>query len=100
MGKVENFIKRIRWKAHRQPMMSDNDNYRNYGLRSNIPPPQNPALTSFKNDIYNMERNIEFRKVLNDFQDKLKKDIREIRSSGQVNEPVRNVRHRLQQIFR
>ena len=41
-------------------------------------PPQNLALTSFENDIY---QNIEFRKVHNDFQDKLKEDINEIRSS-------------------
>ena len=44
--------------------MHDNDNYTNYDLRSNISPPQNPALSSFENDIYNMERNIEFRKFL------------------------------------
>ena len=51
-----------------------------YGLRSNISPPQNPALTSFENDIYEMVRNIEFRKVRNYFLDKLKEDINETRS--------------------
>ena len=81
--KVENFIKRIRWKAHffDNPMMRDNNNYTNYGLRSNISPPQNPELTSFENDIYDMARKIEFRKVRNGFQDQLKEDINEIRSS-------------------
>ena len=42
---------------------------------------QNPALTSFEYDIHGMVRNIEFRKVQNEFQDKLKEDINEIRSS-------------------
>ena len=51
-----------------------------WGLRSNISPPQNTALTSFENDIYEMIRNIEFRKVRNYFQDKPKEDINEIRS--------------------
>ena len=76
MVKVENFIKRIRWKAHffDNPMMRNDDNYTNYGFRSNISPSQNPALTSFKVDIYDMVRNIEFRKVRNDFQGKLKED--------------------------
>ena len=76
MVKVENFIKRIRWKAHffDNPMMRNDDNYTNYGFRSNISPSQNPALTSFKADIYDMVRNIEFRKVRNDFQGKLKED--------------------------
>ena len=48
-------------------MMRDNGNYTNYGLRSNISPPQNPVLISFKDDIYDMVRNIKFRKVRNDF---------------------------------
>ena len=43
-----------------------NDNYTNYGLRSNISPPQNPDLISFENDIYDMVRNIAFRKVCNE----------------------------------
>ena len=47
----------------------------NYGLRSNTSSPQNSALTSFENDIYDMAKNIEFRNVCNDFQDKLKEDI-------------------------
>ena len=62
-------------------MMHDKDDYANFGLRSNISPTQNPALTSFENDIYDMVRNIEFIKVHNDFQDKLKEDINGIRSS-------------------
>ena len=71
MDKVENFIKRICWKAHffYNPMMCDINNQTNYGLRSNTSPPQNPALTSFENDIYNMVRNIAFRNICNDFQD-------------------------------
>ena len=99
-------MKRIRWKANffDNSMMRDNDNYTNYGLRSNISVHQNP---DFENDIYDMVGNIEFRKVRNDFQDKLKEAINEILSpknfmcfSRQVNKPVQNVRHRLQQTFR
>ena len=69
MDKVENFIKRFRWQAHfsNKFMMRDNDNYTNYGSRSNILPHQNSALASFENDIYNMVKNIEFRNVRNDF---------------------------------
>ena len=44
-----------------------------------ISPPQNHALKSFENGIYDMVRNIEFRKVRKDFQDKFKEDINEIR---------------------
>ena len=47
MDKIENFIKTIRWKAHffDNPMIRNSANYTNYGLRSNISPLQNPALT-------------------------------------------------------
>ena len=62
-------------------MMCNNYNYTNYGLRSNISPPQNPALISFENDIDDMVRNTEFRKVHSNFQDKLKEDINEMGSS-------------------
>ena len=87
MDKVENFIKIICCKVHffDNPMMRNNDSYTDYGMRSNISPPQNPVLTSFENDIYDMVRNIELRKVHNDFQDKLEEATNEIRSSRQVN---------------
>ena len=64
-------------------MMRDNDNYTNYGLRSNVSPTQNSALTSFENDIV---RNIEFRNVCNHFQDKLEEDINEILSSKNLSQ--------------
>ena len=59
--------------------MSDNDNYTNKAWKA-ITPSQNPAWTSLENNIYGMVRNIEFRNVRNDFQDKAKEDIDEIRS--------------------
>ena len=79
MGKFENFIKRICWKAHffGNPMMRDN-NYTNYDLKRNVSPSQNTALTSFENDIYDMLRNTEFRNVRSDFQDRLREDINKI----------------------
>ena len=61
--------------------MHDSNNYTNYRLRINISPSQNLTLTCFENDINDMVRNIEFRNVRNDFQDKLKEDIHEIRFS-------------------
>ena len=62
-------------------MMRNNDNYTNFALISNISPTQNPALTSFENEIYSMVKNVEFMKDCYDFQDKLKEDTNELRSS-------------------
>ena len=61
--------------------MHDNDNCTNYGLRNIISPSQNSPLTSVENNIYDMVRNMELRQVRSDFQDKLKEDINEVRSS-------------------
>ena len=74
---------RIRWEEHflGNPMMRNNDNYTNFALISNISPTQNPALTSFENEIYSMVKNIEFMKDRYDFQDKFKEDTNELRSS-------------------
>ena len=62
-------------------MMRNNGNYTNFALISNISLTQNPALTSFENETYNMVKNIEFMKDRYDFQDKLKEDTNELRSS-------------------
>lgn len=66
-------------------MIRDNKNYINYFFSSNISRPENPALTSFENDnIYNMIRNIEFRNVHSNFQDKLKEGIDKKRPSNNL----------------
>ena len=62
-------------------MMRNNGNYTNFALISNISLTKNPALTSFENETYNMVKNIEFMKDRYDFQDKLKEDTNELRSS-------------------
>ena len=65
--------------------MCNNNSHTNYGLRSNISFPRIQALTTFENDIYNLIRNIEFRIVRNDFQDKLKEDIEACSSKNVFN---------------
>ena len=85
VSQCENFIKESVGKnIFVNPMMWDNDNYTNYGLRSYVSPPQNLAFTSFENDIYDKVRNIEFMNSRNDFQDKLKEDINKICSSKKL----------------
>ena len=54
------------------------------GLKTSATPPQKEYLNAFKNDMYKMIRKIEFIKVRNDFQDKLKEDLEIIRSSKTV----------------
>ncbi len=74
--KIENFIRRIRWKAYFfDKEQSDNeDTGTNYGFKSTKVPPQNQSLNAFENDLYAMVRSIEFKSsVDNAFQSQLKK---------------------------
>ena len=74
--KIENFIRRIRWKAYFfEKAHSDNeDTGANYGFKSTKVPPQNQSLNAFENDLYAMVRSIEFKSSVNNaFQSQLKK---------------------------
>ena len=49
--------------------------FTNFGFTTSTTPPQNKYLNAFENDMYEMIRKIEFIKVRNDFQEKLKQDL-------------------------
>ena len=78
--KLESFIKVIRWKiffcekSDNTPEKTDND----FGLKSVKTPPKNEHLNSFEADLYDMVRNIEFKRVTSEFQSNLSKDIKRI----------------------
>ena len=79
--KVEKFIKRLRWKAYFFEHPCDNTTNDNFGFKSNKTPPQNEHLNPFENDIYELVKNIEFKNVKSEFQNKLKRDLKNIRTS-------------------
>ena len=85
--KVESFIRRLRWKAHhfcKDNGKNDSRQFDNFGFKTSATPPQNEYLNVFENDLYEMIRNIEFINVRNKFQDKLKQDLENIRSSKNI----------------
>ena len=85
--KTENLIKRIRWKAffYEKNTNSDENDYNedneNYGFKSRKCPPQNDELCNFESDLYDMIKNIEFKRQHNEFQEKLQRDIKTINKS-------------------
>ena len=92
--KVESFIRRLRWKAfffEKENTAEDNTgtgttgtNNETFGFKSSHSPPQNEALNSFEDDLYNLVRSIEFVPVQNAFLNSLNKDVREINNSEKV----------------
>ena len=85
IAKTENFIKRVRWKVFFFENPSEKEaSEEKYGFRTTKTPPQNPALNEFENDMYDLISNVEFKANKPQFQEKMIKDIREIRNSGKV----------------
>ena len=84
--KCVSLISRMRWKLclAEHEMDDDSRNFNTYGFKSERAPPRHEALTAFENDLFEMVRSIEFRNYTNRFQEKLKKDVKEITSSEAV----------------
>ena len=80
--KIESFIIRIRWKACF--FERDRHEKENFGFKSGATPPPNEFLQPFEDELYAMISNLEFKGIKCSFQDKLKRDIREIRASDRV----------------
>ena len=86
MGKVENLVRRMRWKAYffEKDIPSSDDTTAKFGFKSNKASPQNEHLKPFENDLYNMIQTIEFKPIHNPLQRKMKKDLLDIRSSDNM----------------
>ena len=82
IDKVELLIKRMRWKA--AFFQNESESIFNYGFKTRKCPPQYNDLMDFEDDLHKMISNVQFRIVNNDFQTRLKNDIRSIHSSEKV----------------
>lgn len=89
IDKVENVIRRLRWKVYHFENSRKNDDEKedegtinhNFGFKSNKCPPKNESLNAFENDLYEMVRSIEFKNSHNEFLTKMKNDTKEIHNS-------------------
>ena len=82
--KTENFLKRMRWKALAflgKLKSSDKDNY---GFKTVKCPSSVKELVPFENDMMDMIKDLEFKRVKNEFQSKLRNDIRQILRSNNL----------------
>ena len=84
--KIELFIKKLRWKAvffinSSKETGESRASGSVYDLTSNKCVRQLKELIPFEDDLVDLVKNIKFRKVRNDFQMKLREDLRKVRSS-------------------
>ena len=99
--KIESVIRRMRWKAlfflNKDDQTEDTMNSKNeseeesdgekneyFGFKSKKAPCPVSELSGFEKDLINMVDNIQFQKVENPFQSKLKNDMDKINKSDQV----------------
>ena len=96
--KVEIVLKRMRWKALFFDNTNDNNNTNNtntntqnsnqnprkFTFKSRNCPPQMPGMKEFEEDVYNMVKNINFKKVHSKFQEQLLQVVKRITSSNNV----------------
>ena len=105
--KVESVIKRMRWKAFfflkdnegnhsddaESTQNTQHDDVGNFGFKSRKCPPQIKDLIPFENDMLEMIENLRFRKVSNQFQEKLKTDMTNIKQSKKLLIPADKTRN-------
>ena len=63
--KVEQVIKRMRWKAHffdSKDKVKDNEMTENYGFKSRMCPPQVKDMIKFEDDLHQMIKSVELKK--------------------------------------
>ena len=84
ISKVESLVKRMRQKALQFLGKLKTQQKESYGIRSRKCPPAVEELAVFEEDLRLMIKNIKFRKVNNEFQTKLLKDIKKIKNSKKV----------------
>ena len=88
---IEAFAKRMRWKAiffDPEREQEEPDEIQNYGLKTDNCPGQVKELIQFENDLFQLAKDIKFRKTRNEFQSKMKADVREIKSSEKTLTPA------------
>ena len=86
--KIESVIKRMRWKAHFFLKEDSNNETKQeketYGFKTRKCPLQCEEMEHFKKDMMNIVKNLELRKMKDQFQDKLKEDEKKINASPNI----------------
>ena len=88
IDKIESVIKGMRWKAHfffnNEKKNKEEVTRETFGFKSKHHPGQLKELGNFEKDLFNVVTSLKFRKLNDNFQEKMKSDILDIKSSPNV----------------
>ena len=91
LEQIEALVKRMRWKAIFSSSKNERENQEppaNYGLKTSNCPTQVKELIQFENDLFQLAKDVKFRRTRNEFQNKMKEDARKIRNSEKTLTPA------------
>ena len=82
---VEKFTKNIKWRAlHYLNPNNNRQNKETFGFNTTNPPPLVAELDELQDMLYDLVVGIKFKKYSNEFQNKLKKDIKKIATENKI----------------
>ena len=88
IDKIESVTKRMRWKAYflmeNKAATLKEPHKETYGFKSKHHPSQSKYLQAFEKDLFNTANSLKFRPMHNPFQQTIKEDIAQIKSSHDV----------------
>ncbi len=87
-AKTDSLIKRMRWKALQYQGQLPPSDKETYGFQSRKCPPVVKELCKFEEDMMKLIQNIEFRRTDNEFQRKMREDVKQIKQCEKVVVPA------------
>ena len=91
IDKIRNFCRRIRLKVfyctnkeENESMNENEEKIETFGFKSKFLPKQEEELKLFESDMFDIVRQLKFRRIDNKFQEKIQKDVKTIRNSKQI----------------
>jgi len=94
-AKVEKVLKRMRWKAYffdKEPA-TDQANRNTFGFNTRKCPPKSLVLSNFESELLDMIKHISFKPTRNQFQERMMRDIKTIKSSQKAFIPADKTRN-------
>ena len=92
LEKVESVIRRMRWKAFYMEKDDVDLSEEKFGFKSKRVPPKIEGMANFEREMFDMIHKLEFRDVNDDFQNKLKSDMKQINKSDKIYVPADKTR--------
>ena len=85
IDKIRTFCRRVRLKTYYCNTLDEsNEQIETFGFKAKFLPKQEEELKIFENDMFNLVKQVRFRKVNNKFQELIKKDVKMIRNSKKI----------------